>query len=267
MEFLSTVEEHFHVLPLGEESQDLGKILSTDTSLAILKEIYGSDPLVGVSAQSISNALGMGRTTVLYHLNRMVESGVIRLHPALLDSTSWEDFWRLFRSRDAGVSKEQFEDIHRAHIKGVKLYVPAKKGILILPSTDQVESQSLFKEMVASMSRVTAKRKATPISSALGILGVIFIALSFFMSQPNMHNSLQSPPEIRGADQGLQEMTGAEKMMSPADTLVETTAESKPLGSLSASERPFPLQQGLQYVGILSIGSAMGIFLYSRKTG
>ena len=128
---LTQIEEHFHVLPLGEKSLGFGKILSTETSVKILEALYSCDTGVGLSASQISENLGVGRTTVIYHLGRMQESELIEINPILKDDRSWNQFWELYRQRNTALSQDQFKSVHTARMNGVKLYVPTKKGFLL----------------------------------------------------------------------------------------------------------------------------------------
>jgi DNA-binding transcriptional ArsR family regulator len=186
-DMLSQIEEHFHVVPLGEKSLDFGKILSTETSVKVLESVYNGDSSVGISATEISEALGVGRTTVIYHLGRMQESGLVTINPVLQSENSWTRFWDLYRRRNADVSKEQFNQIHAARMNGVKLYVPTKKGFLVLPSTDVKESKTMVKEVLTTITSLAIEgdyRKMRKATSILGTLGVLFIALSFAFQMP-----------------------------------------------------------------------------------
>lgn len=181
---LSRMEEHFHVLHLGEKSRDFGKVLSTDTGIKILETVYSSDNKVGLSASEISKVLGMGRTTAIYHLSRMQESGLIKINPILEHDEKWEEFWSLYKKKSADVSKEQFSKLHDAHMNGVKLFVSTKKGFLILPSTDVKEGQSIVKEALASVTAPAVEKdykKLAKSTSLLGTVGLLFIALSFLL--------------------------------------------------------------------------------------
>lgn len=104
-DMLTQIEEHFHVLPLGEKSRGFGKILSTETGVKILEALYNGDTGVGLSASQISEGLGVGRTTVIYHLGRMQESGLIHINPILQDDKSWNRFWDQYRQRNTGFPK------------------------------------------------------------------------------------------------------------------------------------------------------------------
>jgi hypothetical protein len=186
-EMFSRIEDYFHILPLGEKSLDFGKILSTDTSLKIIESVYNSDSKVGLSASEISNMLGVGRTTVIYHLGRMHESGLVKINPNLENEEKWKKFWKEYRERSTNLSREQFERLHTARMSGVKLFVPTKKGFLILPSSDVRESRSMVKEALSSITLPAIEgdyKKMRKSTSVLGALGLIFIALSFFFQIP-----------------------------------------------------------------------------------
>jgi len=184
---LSRIEEHLHVLPLGEKSLDFGKILSTDTSVRILEAAYQSDSKVGVSAAEISGLLGLGRTTVLYHLGRMQESGLLQVNPVLQSEDSWQKFWNLYRSRDANVEAKQFNKLHHARMNGIKLFVPTKRGFLVLPSTDLKESRSMMGEVLATITNLALERdygRMRKTTALLGSIGVMLILFSFLLELP-----------------------------------------------------------------------------------
>jgi DNA-binding transcriptional ArsR family regulator len=184
---LSQIEEHFHVLPLGEKSLDFGKILSTDTSVKILESVYNGDDKVGISASEISESLEVGRTTVIYHLGRMHESGLISINPMLKSDESWKKFWTLYKNRNAEVTKEQFNKIHNARMNGIKLFVPTKKGFLFLPATDVRESRSMVSEVLTSIATLAVEndyKRLKKTSSLLGTVGAVLIALSFLLQAP-----------------------------------------------------------------------------------
>lgn len=178
---LSRIEEHFHVLHLGESSLDLGKILSSDTSIKVLEAVYESDGNVGISAGELSEALGVGRTTVIYHLGRMQESGLVKINPLLVHEQKWKKFYDLYRKKGLDASKEQFNRLHDARMNGIKLYIPTKKGFLVMPSTDAKTGESLAKEAVASIASPPTERvygNAAKTASVFGILGLLFLAFS-----------------------------------------------------------------------------------------
>jgi DNA-binding transcriptional ArsR family regulator len=181
---LSRMEERFHILHLGEKSLGLGKILSSDTSIKILETVYKSDSNVGVSASEISKELGVGRTTVLYHLGRMQKRGLVKVNPVLEHDEKWKKFWDLYRKKGLEVSKEQFNRLHDARMNGIKLYIPTKKGFLVMPSTDAKEGRTMAKEALASITAPAVEggyRKMAKTASVFGILGLLFIAASMLL--------------------------------------------------------------------------------------
>ncbi len=232
-DMLSQIEEHFHVVPLGEKSLDFGKILSTETSVKVLESVYNGDSSVGISATEISEALGVGRTTVIYHLGRMQESGLVTINPVLQSEDSWTRFWDLYRRRNADVSKKQFNQIHAARMNGVKLYVPTKKGFLVLPSTDVKESKTMVKEVLTTITSLAIEgdyRKVRKATSILGTLGVLFIALSFAFQMPFFQYALggvNAPIPLTGDSGVVMEQTS----IAPDDTLTLTTDPPMPAES------------------------------------
>ncbi len=181
---LQRMEDYFHVLHLGEKSLDLGKILSSDTSIKILEAVYNGDADVGLSASDISKALGVGRTTVIYHLGRMQERGLVKINPILDDEETWKKFWDLYRKKGIDIEKEQFDKLHNARMNGVKLFIPTKKGFLVLPSTDVKLGQSMVMEAMTSITAPVLEsdyKKVAKSTSLFGILGLLFIALSVML--------------------------------------------------------------------------------------
>ena|GEM_PF-6096737 len=296
---LTQIEEHFHVLPLGEKSLDFGKILSTETSVKILEALYSCDTDVGVSASQISESLGLGRTTVIYHLGRMQESGLIRINPILKNDKSWNRFWNLYRQKSTDFSPDQFGRVHTARMNGVKLYVPTKKGFLLLPSASIKESRSMVRDVLESISQLALEdnyQRMKKASSIMGTLGVLFIALSLAFQMPFLQ--LDSTPETSFAPSSplpaeslrMEKSVGTAAMYAdsaqgldaaPEDDhggeseIVEETAinpmESEtPLNpeiamsavTESAVETPLILRL-LFYIGLLFTGSFIGFLAYT----
>jgi DNA-binding transcriptional ArsR family regulator len=242
-DMLSQIEEHFHVVPLGEKSLDFGKILSSETSVKVLEVVYNSDTSVGVSATDISEALGVGRTTVIYHLGRMQESGLVTINPVLQSNDSWTCFWELYRRRNAEVSKEQFNQIHAARMNGVKLYVPTKKGFLVLPSTDVKESRSMVKDVLTSITGLAVERdygRMKKTTSLLGTLGLLFVALSFAFQMPLFQSGLdvaRAPVPLAGKSTFLMQDSALDSTseISPPTTMTSPTPADSPRMEKSVS--------------------------------
>ncbi|RMF91254.1 MAG: ArsR family transcriptional regulator [Methanobacteriota archaeon] len=281
-DMLSRLEEHFHVLPLGEKSHGLGKVLSTETGVRVLEAVYRSDPDVGVSAAEISKRLGVGRTTVLYHLGRMLESGLVEINPVLKSEEGWRRFWNLYRSGGAHLTKEQFNHLHEAHMNGIKLFVPRKKGFLVLPSTDAGESRSMMLDLLSSITapvRETDYGRLKKTSSLLGTVGVLLIALSFLFQTPLFSSMAGTAPAT-----GRVAVEEAAMYAAPAAPSSDAAGSSSVEKSMVAGERapaPSPLEErgvaaspvllwisrASLYLGILFSGSAFGflVFWYSRR--
>jgi DNA-binding transcriptional ArsR family regulator len=228
---LLQIEEHFHVLPLGEKSQDLGKILSTETSVKILENVYTSGGDVGISASKISELMGVGRTTVLYHLGRMLESGLLQINPILANEDSWNKFWDLYRSGNTKMSVEEFNQVHTARMNGVKLYMPTKKGFLVLPSIELIEGKSMVNEVLTSLTSLAVDRdyrRLKKTSSLLGTLGALLIALSFVFQMPYFQADQAFQPyssDLSGEEMLLQEKLNLEGASSPPPDVVKQTPD------------------------------------------
>jgi DNA-binding transcriptional ArsR family regulator len=234
-DMLSQIEEHFHVLSLGEKSLDFGKILSTDTSVKILEAVYNSDHAVGASAPEISEVLGVGRTTVIYHLGRMLESGLVKINPVLKTEEDWKRFWNHYRNRDTDVTREQFNQVHDARMNGVKLFVPTKKGFLVLPSTDVKESRSMVKEVLASITTLAVEgdyKKLKKTTSLLGTVGALLIAISFLFQLPFLQQSQLGMASV--ALEG-KSMTGGEEFAAGGSPATAPTATTPPVVALAES--------------------------------
>jgi DNA-binding transcriptional ArsR family regulator len=231
-DMLSRIEDYFHVLHLGDKSLDLGKILSTDTSIKILEAVYNSDEKVGLSTSEISEALGVGRTTVIYHLGRMQESGLVRINPVLEHDANWEEFWDLYRKGRVDVSREQFNRLHDARMNGVKLFVSTKKGFLVLPSTDVKAGQSIVREALASITapaRERDYRRMVKTTSVLGTLGLLLLTLSFlFQGLPFLQygTAARAPAALVGEAAMLEEELAMET--PPPGTAAPAEAPGKP---------------------------------------
>jgi len=283
-DMLSRIEEYFHVLHLSEKSQDFGKILSTETSVKILEAVYNSDGRVGASSSEISDALGMGRTTVLYHLGRMQESGLIKVNPVLENEGSWTRFWDLYRKGHSDASKEQFDKLHNARMNGVKLFVPTKKGFLILPSTNAREGESIVTQALASIAAPIVERDYKNVkkaSSILGAIGLLLIAMSFLLQPPLFQQkavidaSLVKAPEMELGDVSRESMAAQPLATNAPPNLAESSLDEKSMKMPEATEPPSPqpayeeagrtalISKTFAYTGTLFLGSFIGFLLYS----
>ncbi|GBE56751.1 helix-turn-helix domain protein [archaeon BMS3Bbin16] len=289
---LTQIEEHFHVLPLGEKSLAFGKILSTETSVKILEALYNCDTDVGLSASQISENLGVGRTTVIYHLGRMQENGLIQINPILQDDKSWNRFWDQYRQRNTGLSQDQFKSVHSARMNGIKLYVPTKKGFLLLPSTSIRESRSMVRDVLASISALAVEgdyQRMKKASTLLGTLGLLFIALSLAFQMPFLHSGFESPRaavSLAGDTAKMEQLTESSAIepsqpaMAPSQELdgqrsVEKTAaapssedsiasdEARNQLKVSETKRASRASALLLYTGILLLGSFIGFLAFS----
>ncbi len=260
---ISEIEEHLHVLTLGEKSLDVGKILSTDTSIKILEAVYSGDHKVGVSASSISETLGVGRTTALYHIGRMLDSGLIKINPVLHNASSWESFWDAYRKGSSEVDKEQFDSIHTARMNGIKLFVPTKKGFLFLPSTDVSQSASTLKEVLSSITARTFERdyrRMKKSASILGSVGLILIALSFVLGQTGLNE-----PVLTGVRMQMPEAyVESRSYEHPSPSAAEAPA-AESYAEVEMMEPHTPLSSEVLFIlGVLLTGSFTGFILYSR---
>ncbi|MFV2040514.1 MAG: winged helix-turn-helix domain-containing protein [Candidatus Hydrothermarchaeales archaeon] len=289
---LTQIEEHFHVLPLGEKSLAFGKILSTETSVKILESLYNCDTGVGLSASQISENLGVGRTTVIYHLGRMQENGLIQINPILQDDKSWNRFWDEYRQRTTGLSQDQFKSVHSARMNGVKLYVPTKKGFLLLPSTSVKESRSMVRDVLASISTLAVEsnyQRMKKASSVLGTLGLLFIALSLAFQIPFLQtgfessraaaplagdavvmeqasggaSSLDSALPAAASQERFDEQQSMEKTAAaPSSEDLTASDEARSQPQVSETRRASPVPALLLYTGILLLGSFIGFLAF-----
>lgn len=243
-DLLSRIEEHFHVLHLSEKSLDVGKMLSSDTSIKVLEAVYKSDADVGVSASEISDALGVGRTTVIYHLGRMQECGLVKINPVLEYDEKWKKFYDLYRKKGLEVSKEQFNRLHDARMNGVKLYIPTKKGFLVMPSTDASTGESMAREALTSITATPVESgygKMAKTASVFGILGLLFIAASMmlpglpFLQAPGGSVDKVSMPVLEDAVASLDASEGAAAPMASSPPRASLTHEEGEL-KLAAAE-------------------------------
>jgi DNA-binding transcriptional ArsR family regulator len=294
-DMLSRMEDYFHILHLGEKSLDLGKILSSDTSIKILEAVYNGDADVGLSASDISEVLDVGRTTVIYHLGRMQERGLVKINPILEDDEIWKKFWDLYRKKGIDVEKEQFDKLHNAKMNGVKLFVPTKKGFLVMPSTDMVLGQSMVMEALNSITEPVLEsdyKKVAKSSSIFGILGLLLIALSLLVSglpflqfsssaatslssiedasyaaaPATMAPAMTTAPAItmheKAAHEAAPAATSAPEMMAPSMDAVEEEEPAAPIIQVQESRTP-GAARALSYAGTLLLGSVLMFLLYS----
>lgn len=182
-DFLKKVESHFTIHFMGDGTGGLGKVLASETSLKILDTLSQGDDEIGVTAAELSKSLGIARTTVIYHLGRLQETGLAALNPALSD---WEPFWEDYRKGRSRISKEDFNRIHGAKMKGEKLYLPTRKGVLFLP-TDQATGEAILMDAFTAINQpqVETYQNSLKSAAATGLLGIFFLAVSF-MFTPGM---------------------------------------------------------------------------------
>jgi len=278
-EVLPQIERHFNILPLGEKSAGLGKVLSSETGSRVLELLSGSNLRVGLSATEISKSLGVGRTTVLYHLERIKESGLVEVNRHLADEKVWKTFWEDYRKGGTDYTKEEFNRLHEARLKGEKLFVPTRKGVLFLPSSDESSVHAMIADALSYLATPAAEkgyRKALRGSAAMGVLGLMLLAFSFSF-HPGPLDLLASPqPVMQGGEPFLAEHATPESEMEPA--VAPLAARGAPEEEEVPDEGPLPppaeieqegqgsgkLPLALSYIGIFLLGGGMGTFAYAH---
>ncbi len=277
-EVLARVERYFNVILLGEKSAGFGKVLSSETGTNILELMSGSSSKVGLSATEVSESLGIGRTTVLYHLDRMKESGMVEVNRHLASEQNWNAFWEECKKGTTDYSREEFNRLHDAKLRGEKLFVTTKKGVLFMPSSDKSSGHAMIAEAFAPLVSPGAERsykRALSGSATLGVLGIMLLAFSF-VSHPSPLDLFVTPqPAMRGG-----EMFMAAPPMS-AEMAPETPMDAKAIAPEEEAEvvvereaaeevmvidksRPSTLPLALSYLGVLLLGCGIGIFVYAR---
>ncbi|HIE32311.1 MAG TPA: ArsR family transcriptional regulator, partial [Methanosarcinales archaeon] len=102
-------DEKVLILPLGEESKKVTKVLSNDSARQVL-EMLADKPM---SASDIAEELEIPLTTAKYNLDALIESGLIKVK-----ETKWS-------------------------VKGrkIKIYAPIRKLIVVVP--DKTDKKSV----------------------------------------------------------------------------------------------------------------------------
>ncbi|WP_456477755.1 ArsR/SmtB family transcription factor [Geoglobus ahangari] len=126
--------EHLH----SEKAKLLASEISNDTACRILKELY-RNPL---SITDLSERLNMPVSTVQYHVNKLMELGVIKIARKRLGR----------RMRD------------------VKMYVYDKESIVFLSSMEKHEFERLLKMFVVHY----VKRQLPAVLTISSLLGLVF---------------------------------------------------------------------------------------------
>lgn len=168
-------------------------------------------------------------------------------------------------------------------MNGIKLYVPTKKGFLVLPSTSVKESRSIVRDVLASISTLAVEgdyQRMKKASSVMGTLGLLFIALSLAFQTPFLQSGVESslaPAPLAGGDsavesslpavasqEALDEKRSVEKSAtapSSEDSIASDEAQTQPI--VSESKRASLAPALLLYTGILLLGSFVGLLAFS----
>lgn len=197
------LEERFHILYLDDRSIGLGEVISSKTGRRVMETLYRDAGRVGVSASELSERVGAPRTTVLHHLYKLLDTGIVEVNPLLHEDIDWNKFWS--EAKRLGLSKMEAERIRKARITGEKLFLPKKEGIILIP--EKIEAKPIKKplgEAIATIGSILGLAgalillreftrpalkvriveeaatafKATPQASTLTVLGLILIAIA-----------------------------------------------------------------------------------------
>lgn len=141
---MSNIDEIFHVVHLKDDkAKILAMELANDKGRLVLEKIFEGKK----SSSEIAKELGMGLPTVLFHVERLLEAGLIKVI-------------------DTNLSKK---------FREIKYYGPSKQAILILPPSVEQE------EMTAPLlSRATGK--IAGVTSLIGA-GLSAVLLNVFSKE------------------------------------------------------------------------------------
>lgn len=105
-------EEKLLILQLSEDSRKIARLLSSETSIRILKLLNKKS----MSAGDLANELGVRLNTLKYNLDSLLEAGMIRVR-------------RIIWSRKG---------------REIKVYEAAEKVIVFLPAKENPETSLIF---------------------------------------------------------------------------------------------------------------------------
>ncbi|MEM2122663.1 MAG: winged helix-turn-helix domain-containing protein [Candidatus Bathyarchaeia archaeon] len=191
------LEERFQVLYLDERSANLGEVISSKTGIKVVETLYRCAGRVGLSASELSERVGAPRTTILHHLYKLTEAGLVEVHPLLRRDIDWKRFWSEAARLD--LSRAEADRLRRARISGEKLFLPVKEGVILIPeSVREAEAKRrplreavaaigssiglagaliLLREYVQPIPKVRLA-EATPQTSTISLLGLTLIAIA-----------------------------------------------------------------------------------------
>lgn len=149
-------DERFQILYLDDRSVSLGEVISSKTGIKVVETLYRYAGRIGLSASELSEKVGAPRTTVLHHLYKLMEAGIVEAHPLLRRDLDWKRFWS--EAARLGLSRMEAERLRRARISGEKLFLPVKEGIILIP------------ERIGE-AEAKAEAKARPLKEALAAIG------------------------------------------------------------------------------------------------
>lgn len=248
--FLKNIERYFNIVFLGSGSLGLGKVLASQTSINILEALAKNENGIGMTAQELSEKLDMARTTALYHLSRLQESGLIELNPALSGEAQWNNFWESYKHGRSDISQADFNRIHGAKMKGEKLFLPTNRSVLLLPTANIETGEHLVRKAFLSVSVPPIQNSYNQSirgASVAGILGLMLLAVTFFYS-----------PFMQPVDFSMTaSMAGQEQMKS--DGLMAYKSSGPP-SELSKARPEMALEDSIQSEGLIApdIDSGLG---------
>lgn len=179
---MNDFSELFHVVSMKDERAKIVAMeIANDKGRQVLECIFEGKK----STTDIANELDMGLSTVLFHIERLREAGLIKVV-------------------DTELSKK---------FREIKYYGPSKQAILIVPPSDEAA-----KSVVASTVRSPLSAKLIGISSLMGatLSGAL---LALFSKKTTVYPDVfKSPPPEEGADI----LVNAAEMSETAYTLPST---------------------------------------------
>ncbi|MGC8849092.1 MAG: helix-turn-helix domain-containing protein [Candidatus Bathyarchaeia archaeon] len=163
------LEERFQVLYLDERSVSLGEVISSKTGSRVMETLYRYAGRVGLSASELSERIGAPRTTILHHLYKLMEAGIVEVNPLLQRSMDWRRFWG--EAARLGLSRAEAERVRRARISGEKLFLPVKEGIILIPER--------IREAEAKVKRMPLREAVAAVGSGMGLVGALILLMEY----------------------------------------------------------------------------------------
>lgn len=168
------LEERFQVIYLDERSVSLGEVISSKTGSRVMEILYRYAGRVGLSASELSERIGAPRTTILHHLYKLMEAGIVEVNPLIRRDIDWKKFWG--EAARLGLSRTEAERIRRARISGEKLFLPVKEGVILIPER--------MRGVEAKVKGMPLREAAAAVGSGVGLAGALILLREYAQPIP-----------------------------------------------------------------------------------